>query len=100
MPVSFEFLRGAMGVIGVGCAFMTGRATASVRRGWMKPQRITGWILRTLVCLGALIIRHPMDSMAIVVWTLAVVAFAGGWIATARQKPPEDLTDQIFPEDN
>jgi hypothetical protein len=96
MPGSFEFLRGAMGVIGIACAFMTGRAIASVRKGWMKPQRITGWMLRTLVCLGALMIRHPVDSMAIIVWTLAIVAFAGGWIAILRQKPPEDLSHQIF----
>jgi hypothetical protein len=100
MPVSFEFLRGAMGVIGVGCSFMAGRALAAIRKGWMKPSRLTGWLLRMFVCLGALVIRHPVDSMAIVVWTLAVVAFAAGWITTARQKPPEDVTHQIFPEDN
>lgn len=97
MPVSFEFLRGAIGVIGVACAFMTGRALVCVRKGWMKSNRLTAWIIRDLVCLGALIIRHPVDSMALMVWTLAAVALAGGWIVTARQKPPEDLTHQIFP---
>jgi len=96
MPVSFEFLRGAIGVIGVGCAFMTGRAIVCIRKGWMKPARVSGWILRDFVCLAALIIRHAVDSVAVVVWTLAVAAFAAGWIVTARQKPPEDLTSQIF----
>jgi peptidoglycan/LPS O-acetylase OafA/YrhL len=98
MPVSFEFLRGALGVIGVACAFMTGRAAAAIRKGWMKPSRLSAWVLRVLVCLGALVIRHPVDTVAVMVWTLAVLAFACGWIATARQKPPEDLTHQIFPE--
>ena len=98
MPVSFDFLRGAIGVIGIGCAFMTGRAAGAIRKGWMKPARITGWLLRDFVCLAALVIRHPVDSVAIAVWALAVLAFAGGWIITARQQPPEDLTHQIFPE--
>lgn len=98
MPVSFEFLRGALGVIGIACAFMTGRAGAAIRKGWMKPSRLSAWILRVLVCLGALVIRHPVDTVAVVVWTLALAAFAAGWIATARQRPPEDLTHQIFPE--
>jgi hypothetical protein len=98
MPVSFEFLRGALGVIGVGCAFMAGRAVAAIRKGWMKPARLSAWILRVFVCLAALVIRHPVDTVAVVVWALAVAAFAGGWIATVRQKPPEDLTHQIFPE--
>jgi hypothetical protein len=98
MPVSFEFLRGAIGVIGIGCMFMTGRAVGAIRKGWMKPARLSGWVLRDFVCLAALIIRHPLDSMAIVVWILALAAFAGGWVLTARQQPPEDLTHQIFPE--
>jgi len=98
MPVSFEFLRGAMGIIGVGCAFMTGRTLAAIRKGWMKPSRVSGWILRDFVCLAALVIRHPVDNVAIAVWALAVAAFAAGWIVTARQRPPEDLTHQIFPD--
>ena len=98
MPVSFEFLRGALGVIGIGCAFMTGRTIGAIRKGWMKPTRISAWLLRDFVCLAALVIRHPLDGVAIVVWTLAVLALAGGWIVVARQQPPEDLTHQIFPE--
>jgi hypothetical protein len=95
--MSFEFLRGAIGVIGVGCAFMTGRALASIRKGWMKPSRLTAWVLRVLVCLGALVIRHPVDTVAIAVWVCAALALAAGWLAAMRQKPPEDLTREIFP---
>jgi hypothetical protein len=98
MPVSFEFLRGAIGVIGVGCSFMTGRAAVAIRKGWMKPSRLSAWIVRDFVCLAALVIRHPVDSVAIAVWAAAVAAFAAGWMATARRKPPEDLTHEIFPD--
>lgn len=100
MPVSFEFLRGALGVIGMGCAFMTGRALAAVRKGWMKPARLMPWTLRDMVCLGALAIRHPVDSVAVLVWSLAALACAGGYLVTASRKPPEDLTRRIFPDGN
>jgi len=100
VPVSFEFLRGALGVIGLGCAFMTGRAAAAARRGWMKPSRVIPWLVRDLVCLGALAVRHTLDAMAVTVWSLAALACAGGYVLTARQKPPEDLTRQIFPDED
>ena len=100
MPVSFEFLRGALGVIGLGCAFMTGRAAAAVHKGWMKPVRLTPWLVRSAVCLGALAIRHPVDTMSLLVWSLAVLACAAGYLVTVRRKPPEDLTRQIFPDGN
>jgi len=100
MPVSFEFLRGALGVIGLACAFMTGRAVAGARKGWMKPARVTPWLVRDAICLGALAIRHAVDAVAVVVWSLAVVAGAGGYLVTSRRKPPEDLTRQIFPDEN
>jgi len=100
MPVSFEFLRGALGVIGLGCAFMTGRAAAAARKGWVKPSRITPWIVRDAICLGALALRHRVDAVAVTVWSLAVVGVAAGYLVTARQKPPEDLTRQIFPDEN
>jgi hypothetical protein len=30
---------------------------------------------------------------------MAAVAFAGGVLSALRQKPPEDLTRQIFPDE-
>lgn len=99
MPVSFEFLRGALGVIGLGCAFMTGRAAAAARKGWMKPSRVTPWLVRDAVCLGALAIRHDVDTVAVLVWSLALLACGGGYLVTAHRKPPEDLTRQIFPDE-
>jgi hypothetical protein len=100
VPVSFEFLRGALGVIGLGCAFMTGRAAAGVRKGWMKPARLAPWLVRDAVCLGALAIRHAVDKVAVLVWSLAALACAAGYLITMRRKPPEDLTRQIFPDEN
>src|SRR5215471_2777055 len=92
MSVSFEFLRGTLGVLGLGCAYMAGRSLASVRKGWQEISTLYGWIIRALVCLTAIVFRHPVDNMAIGVWCLAAAAFAIAWWQTMRQKPPEDLS--------
>ena len=98
MPVSFEFLRGVLGVIGVACAFMAGRALVVVRKGWQKPGALYGWIIRSVVCLAAIVFRHPVDTIALILWFLAAACFATGIWQTSHRKPPEDLTRQIFPE--
>ena len=98
MPVSFEFLRGVLGVIGVACAFMAGRSLVAVRKGWQKLGTLYGWIIRAAVCLSAIIFRHPVDNTAIVLWVLAALLFGVAMYQTSHRKPPEDLTRQIFPE--
>ncbi len=100
MPVSFEFLRGIVGVIGIGCAFMTGRAFALYRKGIQKQFRFFGWVFRTVLCMVAVGLRHNVDAAAITIWTLAVVAFAIGAWQHSREKPEEDLTRTIFPDDD
>jgi hypothetical protein len=100
MPVSFEFLRGVLGIIGVGCAYMAGRSLAAVRKGWQKAPRLYAWIIRAVVCLGAIVLRHPVDGIARVVWAVAAVAFAAAYWQTLHQKPPEDLSGQIFPHES
>jgi hypothetical protein len=97
VAVSFEFLRGVLGIVGLACAYMAGRSLVAVRKGWQKPPTLYGWIIRATVCLGAIIFRQPVDNVAIVIWTLAVVAFAVACWQTLHRKPPEDLSDQIFP---
>jgi len=99
MPVSMEFLRGVLGLIGIGCAFMLGRALGAVRKGWQKPTALYGWIIRTFLCLGALLIRHIIDISALVIWLLAAVAFAVALWDASREKKQEDLTHSIFPDD-
>jgi hypothetical protein len=95
--VSLEFLRGFLGLLGLACAFMTGRAVAGVRLGQMKLPRLYGWLIRTLLCMLALSFRHPVDGLSISIWVLALVAFLGGFWQASHQKPPEDLTHEIFP---
>ncbi len=93
-----EFLRGVLGLLGLACAYMAGRTLIALRHGEVRASRHYAWLIRMLLCLGALVFRHSADTVAIVIWCLAALAFAaGGWQASHR-KPPEDLTDEIFPE--
>lgn len=100
MPVSFEFLRGVLGIVGVGCAFMAGRSLAAVRKGWQKLPKLYAWIIRAVVCLGAIVLRHPLDTIAAGVWAAAAIAFGLAYWQTLHQKPPEDLSREIFPHES
>jgi hypothetical protein len=93
-----EFLRGVLGLLGIGCAYMAGRSAVAVRKGWQKISRLYGWIIRSLLCLLAMAFRFPLDFVDILVWALALVAFTAAFWNTSRQKPQEDLTRTIFPE--
>ena len=99
MAVPTEFLRGLLGFLGMSSAFMTGRSAVAVRKGWQKPSKLYGWAIRTLVCVVAVAFRNPLDTVDLIVWGLAAVGFAGGMLSALRQKPPEDLTRQIFPDE-
>jgi hypothetical protein len=99
MPASMEFLRGVLGLIAIGCAFMIGRSVMSVRKGWVKKSRLYAWTIRMTACLAAMSIRHPIVLTDIIVWVLAVVAAAFGYWMTGRAKPQEDLTHTIFPDE-
>src|SRR5262245_18590183 len=96
MPVSFEFLRGTLGVIGLGCAYMAGRSLAAVRQGWQKISKLYGWVIRAAVCLTAIVFRQSVDNIAFAVWCLSAVAFGVAYWHTMHQKPPEDLSRQMF----
>jgi hypothetical protein len=98
MPVPTEFLRGILGMLALGCAYMAGRSALAVRKGWQKPSHLLAWVIRAVVCLVAVVFRHPVDTIAIAIWALAAVAFAAAMWEASRQKPPEDLTRQIFPD--
>jgi hypothetical protein len=98
MPVSMEFLRGVLGLLGVAFAYMAGRSFAAVRKGRQKSSRLYSWMVRCVLCLGAVAFRYPLDTVDILVWTLSAVAFTVALLSTAREKPPEDLTHTIFPE--
>jgi hypothetical protein len=101
MPVSFEFLRGIVGVIGIGCAYVTGRAFVLYRRGLQKQFRFYGWVFRIGLCLVAVGLRHRIDNAAIIIWILSALAFAIAVWQYSREKPEEeDLTRTIFPDDD
>jgi hypothetical protein len=97
MPVSLEFLRGIAGVIGIGCAYMMGRAWVLVRKGRQKQSRFFGWVFRTVLCMIAVGLRHDIDTADIVIWVLAALAFAAAVWQYWREKPEEDLTRTMFP---
>jgi hypothetical protein len=99
MPVSFEFLRGVLGIIGLGCAYMAGRSLAAVRKGWHRLSRLYGWIIRATVCLAAIVFRHPVDSIAMITWALAAAAFGLAYWQAINQRPPEDLSHHIVPHE-
>ncbi|MDE3166424.1 MAG: hypothetical protein KGN36_11520 [Acidobacteriota bacterium] len=100
MPTSHEFLRGVLALIGVACAYMAGRTLVAVRRGWQKLSRLYGWLLRSAVCLAAIVFRFPVDAMAFLAWSLAALLFALGYLQALRHKPPEDLSANIFPHES
>jgi hypothetical protein len=99
MTVPTEFLRGVIGLIGIGCAYLAGRSLVAVRKGWQKQSRLVGWLVRLLLCLVAVSIRHPLDFAVIAVVVLAAVAFGAAVWNTSQQKPPEDLTPTIFSDE-
>jgi len=93
-----DFLRGLIGTLGIGCAFLFAQALVALRKGRGKLGNFYAWMIRTGLCLGALAIRHAIDIEAAVIWTLATAAFAFGYWEASREKKPEDLTKTIFPE--
>lgn len=94
-----EFLRGVLGLIGVGCAYMLGRSVAGFRKGWIKRSKMYGWAIRTAACLVAMALRHPVDLTDIIVWVLAAAVFGLGYRNTSRERKGEDLTSTIFPDE-
>ncbi len=99
MPLSLEFMRGILGFIGIGCAFMMGRSVVAVRRGWQKQSTLVGWVVRTLLCLGAVAFRHSVDAADLAVWALSALACGIAVWQTSRPKKEEDLTKEMFPEE-
>lgn len=99
MPVSLEFLAGVLGVLGVFFAHLAGRSGAQVHKGTQKLTRFYAWLVRAAACLIVVALRHPLDAMDIIVWSLAVASFALGWWDAARAKPQEDLSKEMFREE-
>jgi hypothetical protein len=95
-----EFLRGFLGLLALACAYMTGRTLVALRKGQLKVSRLYGWVIRTVLCLLALSFRHPVDGVSLTIWALVLLAFGGGFWQASHQRPPEDLTNEIFPPES
>ena len=89
-----------MGLIGLGCAYMAGRALAAFHRQEQPVSRLYGWVIRTVLCLAAIVFRHTVDVTAMVLWGLAALLFGAAYMHTLHRKPPEDLTHEIFPHES
>jgi len=99
MPsIPLEFLRGVLGVLCVFFAHMAGRSAALVRQRQQRPMRLYMWLLRVLLCAVFVFFRQGLDFVAIVVVALSAIVFGAGMYMVMHQKPPEDLTHEIFPE--
>ncbi len=98
--VPLGFMRGFVGVIGVGCAYMLGRNVVFLRQGRVKLSRVYAWAIRTILCLLAAWFpaRPDVDTSDLVVWSLSVVAFAVAYWDTSRTKKQEEVKLDIFPD--
>jgi hypothetical protein len=96
LPV--EFVRGVLGLLCLFFGYMGGRAAAAVSQGRAPGRRLFTWIVRMLICSFGLVIRSPIDTLVIAVWTLELAVFGLGYWTVLHQKPPEDLSHEIFPE--
>ena len=98
MPVPLEFLRGALGVLCVFFAYMTGRSAVAVQRGRQKVSYLYRWLIRALICGIVLSLRHPVDSIDLGVWTISLAVFGLGWWGASHERQPEDLSHEMFPK--
>jgi uncharacterized membrane protein YoaK (UPF0700 family) len=99
MPVPIELLRGVLAVIATFFAFVLGRTAGRVHKGEQRSTKLYPWIFRFALTAVAVWWRHGLDYTLIALIVLSAAAFAGGlWDELRERKPPEDLTDEIFPK--
>jgi hypothetical protein len=100
MPVPIDFMRGLIGVIGVGGAFMLARSMVAVRKGQVRISNLYSWLIRLTLCMAAVWYpsRASVDSVDLMIWALAAVAFAAGYWDASRERKHEDLTHEMFPD--
>lgn len=95
MPIPVDVLRVVLGLLCVFFAHFLGRAIIRVRRG--RPARsLYGWLIRTVITAGAILWRRGLDTVAIVMFTLAAASLVIGAWDEQRPKKHEDLTREIF----
>jgi hypothetical protein len=100
MRVPLEFWRGVLALLGLFFAYMLGRTWVNWRAGAVRLARLNAWILRTVLCALAVGWRHPVDASLIGIYVLFAVAFCGGMWQQSHPRQEEDLSRQIFPDDD
>src|SRR5689334_21221898 len=99
MPnVPMEFIRGVLALLCLFFGHMGGRAAGAVAKGRQPGRRLFTWIVRMVLASGALLVRHPIDTLVLAVWGLELALFGARYWLVVNQKPPEDLSHEIFPE--
>lgn len=99
MPnVPIEFIRGVLGLLCLFFGYMGGRAAAAMAKGRTPGRRLFTWIARMLICSVGMVLRSQIDTIAIAVWVAEIGVFVLGYWMVQNEKPPEDLTHEIFPE--
>ena len=95
MPVPLDFLRGLLGLFCLFFAHFLGRSIVRARRGG-GVRSLYGWLVRTLIAAGAILWRRGLDTLAIVVYTLAAASLVIGIWDEQRPRKQEDLTGAMF----
>jgi hypothetical protein len=98
MPIPLDFLRGVLGMLAILFAHLLGRSIVRVRRGSARPRYLYGWLIRMLLCAGAVLWRSGLDRISIVVFVLAAASLALGAWSELRPKKQEDVVGKIFGE--
>lgn len=86
-----EVLRILLGVLALFFAFQLGRVVAQLRRAGLPYRKALTWMLRTVVCLFAIVWVGGFDATAIVVLALAAAAFGGGVYIVSRPAGEEEV---------
>ena len=98
MPASLELLRIVVGGLSVLFAHMLGRSIGLSSKGRARRRPLITWALRYALSASA-VCYFGIDRFAVIVIVLGALLFAVGWWDEWRPKHQEDLTRQMFPDD-
>jgi len=98
MPIPLNVLRGVLGLLCLFFAHFLGRSIVRVQRGRSRARNLYGWLVRTIITALAVLWKGGLDTLAIVIFTLAAAVLVVGYWLEQRPKQEEDLTREIFGE--
>ncbi len=92
-------LRIALGLLAIFFSHYLGRSAVRLYQGQEARARTMTWVLRTAVCVAAILWGHGLDLLAALALALVAVSLgAGVW---AQSHPPKDegLVKMMFPKE-